>query len=54
MYKTFRTMIHIFWLLDICNMPFMEIFDTLYPINGLMWLLIFLTIPSIYNEEPKK
>ena len=32
----------IFWILDICNMPFMGIFDTTYPLNGLFWFLLFL------------
>lgn len=30
-----RSAIIIFWLLDILNMPFMEQFDTVYPLNGL-------------------
>lgn len=32
----------IFWVLDIINVPFMEVFDTTYPINGLAWFLIWL------------
>lgn len=37
-----RTAITIFWILDICNMPFMEMFDTTYPLNGLFWFLVWL------------
>lgn len=37
-----RCVIIVFWILDICNMPFMEIFDTTYPLNGLFWFLIFI------------
>lgn len=31
-----------FWILDICNLPFMEMFDTTYPVNGVVWFLAFL------------
>lgn len=31
-----------FWVADIINLPFMEIFDTTYPVNGLFWFLVFL------------
>ena len=34
--------ITIFWLLDICNMPFMEIFDTEIPLNGMFWIMFFI------------
>lgn len=34
-----RIAVALFWVLDICNMPFMEIFDTTYPLNGLFWTL---------------
>ena len=27
----------IFWILDITDMPFMEKFDTVYPMNTLFW-----------------
>lgn len=39
-----RSMIAIFWIFDILNLPFMEIFDTTYPINTVAWLLIWLLI----------
>lgn len=52
MYYTFKTILIIFWIFDILNLPFMVIFDTEYPINGtawfLIWLLIFL-IPAFGN-----
>ncbi len=31
-----------FWVADILNLPFMEMFDTTYPLNGLFWFLVFL------------
>ena len=47
MYKIFRALINIVWVLDILNLPFMEILDTTYPINGWAWfLIIFLALPT--------
>ena len=37
-----RTAVAVFWILDICNMPFMEMFDTTYPLNTLFWFLIWM------------
>ena len=34
----------IFWILDITNMPFMEKFDTVYTMNTLFWLLIWIFV----------
>ena len=53
MYNIFCSAVTIFWIFDIVNMPFMEMFDTTYPINGLAWLLILLFIPThtSSNEE---
>ena len=36
--RVFRTMVSLFWLMDIMNLPFMEMFDTTYPLNGLFWV----------------
>lgn len=36
-----KTAIMVFWILDICNMPFMEIFDTTYPLNVMFWFLLW-------------
>ena len=46
MYKLFYAALIIFWILDIVNVPFMEMFDTTYPINGLVWFLIWMFVPS--------
>jgi hypothetical protein len=46
----------IFWALDVLNVSFMEIFDTKYPINSLVWFLIWLLVPStikLFNIEFK-
>ena len=37
-----RTFIVLFWICDILNMPFMEVFDTTYPLNTLFWILVFI------------
>lgn len=34
----------LFWILDILNMPFMMSFDTIYPLNGLFWFLVWILI----------
>ncbi|MGN0271438.1 MAG: hypothetical protein ACI4DL_01655 [Lachnospiraceae bacterium] len=36
-----KTAITVFWIMDILNMPFMEMFDTTYPLNTLFWILVF-------------
>lgn len=36
-----------FWLLDVFDFSFMEIFDTLIPINGLAWLVIWAPLPLL-------
>ena len=46
MYSIFCTLLTIFWILDILNLPFMEMFDTTYPINALAWFLIWMFMPS--------
>lgn len=46
MYKIVQLAIIIFWILDICNMPFMEIFDTTYPLNEVFWLLVWVFAPK--------
>lgn len=47
----FNKLITAFWIFDVMNLPFMEIFDTTYPINfwvyfvllSLWWFLPFLS-----------
>lgn len=46
MYNIFYSVLIIFWIFDIINMPFMQMFDTTYPINGWAWFLIWMFIPS--------
>lgn len=36
-----------FWLVDILNVPFMDMFDVEIPLNGLFWLLFY--IVYIFN-----
>lgn len=44
MINLLKFLILIFWILDITNMPFMEMFDTTYPMNGLFWWLIWIFV----------
>lgn len=44
MINLLKFLILIFWILDITNMPFMERFDTTYPMNGLFWWLIWIFV----------
>jgi hypothetical protein len=56
MYTLFYTALTIFWILDIVNLPFMEMFDTTYPINTLVWFLIWMFVPStsVVYEKSKR
>ena len=38
----------VFWICDILNMPFMEMFDTTYPLNTLFWILVFIFLSIEY------
>ena len=44
MISLLKFLILIFWILDITNMPFMEMFDTTYPMNALFWWLIWIFV----------
>lgn len=46
MYKIFKALVYIIWVLDIINIPQLQILDTTIPINEWAWLLIFLVLPS--------
>lgn len=46
MYKIFYAVLSIVWVLDILNLPFMQMLDTTYPINGWAWFLIWLVVPT--------
>lgn len=46
MYRIFKALLVIVWVVDILNLPQMEFLDTTYPINTMAWLLIWLFIPS--------
>ena len=36
-----KTAVTLFWIMDILNMPYMEMFDTTYPLNTLFWIFVF-------------
>lgn len=44
MFKTFKCLFDIFWLMDIMNLPFMKEFDTTYPLNGLFWAFAIIIV----------
>lgn len=52
MFRTFKLAIELFWVADILNLPFMEMFDTTYPVNGLFWCaaIILLTVEEGFEE----
>ena len=37
----FNKLITVFWIADVMNMPFMEMFDTTYPFNGWFYFCVF-------------
>ena len=48
-----RTSITLFWIMDVLNMPFMEMFDTTYPLNTFFWIMFFTLcgdIKILWNE----
>ena len=45
-----KLVILIFWILDITNMPFMEIFDTTYPLNEEFWALIWIFVFFLFES----
>ena len=55
----FDMAVTVFWILDICNMPFIEMFDTTYPLNTLFWFLVMLfcggsiTVTNKIREDKK-
>lgn len=51
MYRVFYGFLTIVWILDIVNFPGMEFLDTTYPVNGLLWFLIWAFLPSSSSDE---
>ena len=60
MYKIFKALLSIVWIMDILNFPIVDFLDTEIPINGLAWFLIFILIPGtpvvlrIYHDTDKR
>lgn len=52
MFRAIKLLIEIFWIMDIMNLPFMKMFDTTYPLNGLFWLVTILLLA--YEEAQEK
>ena len=49
-----KLFIILFWILDILNMPFMEMFDATYPLNKLFWILVFTFCGGISIKVTKR
>lgn len=54
MYKTFYALLTIVWVLDILNLPFVEVLDTTYAINGWTWFWIWVLLPSTKQVNTHK
>ena len=46
-----RELIVIFWIMDVINLPFMEIFDTTYPLNGVFWFLVLMFTRALDDRD---
>lgn len=44
-----QKLIKLFWICDILNMPFMEMFDITYPLNTEFWILVFIFVLGTEN-----
>lgn len=47
----FWDLVWIFWICDILNLPFMEMFDTTYPLNTLFWFIVFVVYDERHGED---
>lgn len=52
MFRAIKLLIEIFWVMDILDLPFMEIFDTKYPLNGLFWIATIILL--VFEEAQEK
>lgn len=46
-------LIGLFWIADVMNLPFMEMFDTVYELNELFWFLGWILIMAINSDRRK-
>lgn len=53
MFRALKTAIELFWVADIINLPFMEIFDTTYPLNGWFWTIAIVVLAIEESFENK-
>ena len=44
MKSSIKTGITMFWIMDIINLPFMQMFDTTYELNEVFWILVSIFI----------
>ena len=53
MFRALKTVIELFWIADIINLPFMEIFDTTYTLNGWFWTitLVILAVEESFENK---
>ena len=43
-------LIALFWVADIMNLPFMEMFDTTYPLNFAFWCISWFVIAGLRSS----
>ena len=51
MYKVFKALLVIIWLIDIENINIAYFLDNTLPINGWLWFFIWILIPSSDTDE---
>ena len=44
-------LIALFWIADVMNLPFMEMFDTTYALNGMFWAFGWFMIIAIIQDR---
>lgn len=49
-----KYLVTMFCFVDIMNMPFMDIFDTVYPLNGSFWVICLLVTEVYLTDFTKK
>jgi hypothetical protein len=45
-----RDLIALFWVADIMDLPFMEMFDTTYPLNTAFWFIGWFVLAGLQSS----
>lgn len=46
MFNLGKCILFIIWLLDIFNLPFMQLLDNEFPINTMAWIIIWILVST--------